>query len=115
MRYRNLFFIPLITASLLRPDDSAGQWIHSADLNGIVLCSVASGPDLYAGSWGGCVFHSADGGDTWNAIAIGATNAQVRSLALIGPVLYAGTLNGVYPYGIRFRGSQKTERMAKVR
>ena len=52
---------------------------------------------LYAGTWGGGVFKSTNGGGNWSAVNTGLTNTTVRALA-IDPVtpatLYAGTDGG---------------------
>ena len=54
---------------------------------------------LYAGTDGGGVFKSTDGGGNWSAINTGLTNTYVYALA-IDPVtpttLYAGTYDGVF-------------------
>jgi hypothetical protein len=52
---------------------------------------------LYAGTRGGGVFRSTNGGGSWGAFSPGLTNTDVRALA-IDPVtlgvLYAGTAGG---------------------
>jgi len=53
---------------------------------------------LYAGTWGGGVFKSADGGASWSAVNTGLTNTHIRALAIdpaTPSTLYAGT----YAYG----------------
>lgn len=54
---------------------------------------------LYAGSLGGGVFKSTDGGGSWNAITTGLTDTLVHCLAInptAPPTLYAGTDGGVF-------------------
>jgi hypothetical protein len=54
---------------------------------------------LYAGTYGGGVFKSTDGGATWSAVNTGLSNKSVWALA-IDPTapntLYAGTYGGVF-------------------
>jgi len=55
-------------------------------------------PDtLYAGTWGGGVFKSTNGGMDWTAVNIGLTNLEVWALAIdpqTPDTLYAGTWGG---------------------
>ncbi|MBN1920388.1 MAG: hypothetical protein JW892_04035, partial [Anaerolineae bacterium] len=63
-----------------------------------VLALALDGRDgtLYAGTGGGGVFVSRDGGASWQAASAGLTNTDVRALALDGRegTLYAGTQGG---------------------
>lgn len=64
---------------------------------GIITCLVAdpiTPSTLYAGTWGGGVFKSTDGGGIWSASNAGLGNLMVNSLAVdpLNPlVLYAGS------------------------
>jgi len=52
---------------------------------------------LYAGTWGGGVFKSTNGGESWSAVNTGLTNTDVRALAIdpdTPATLYAGTWGG---------------------
>ena len=52
---------------------------------------------LYAGTYGGGVFKSVDGGSSWSAINTGLSNTNVYSLAIdpfVPSTLYAGTIGG---------------------
>ena len=52
---------------------------------------------LYAGTWGGGVFKSTNGGANWSAVNTGLTNTDVRALAIdpdTPATLYAGTWGG---------------------
>ena len=52
---------------------------------------------IYAGTFGGGVFRSADGGGSWQAVNSGLTNLDVRSFAISGDGrVYAGTFGGVF-------------------
>ena len=60
----------------------------------LVNCFAASGTNLFAGSNGAGVYVSTDNGVNW--IGVGPANASVRSLAVSGSSLFAGTTSGVY-------------------
>jgi hypothetical protein len=49
---------------------------------------------LYAGTYGGGVFKSTNGGTTWSAFNTGLTNLDVYALAINSTMLYAGTWYG---------------------
>jgi hypothetical protein len=49
---------------------------------------------LYAGTSGGGVFKSTDGGANWSAANSGLTNLSIYSLAINPTMLYAGTWYG---------------------
>ncbi|MBO9336017.1 MAG: hypothetical protein J7455_15175 [Roseiflexus sp.] len=49
---------------------------------------------LYAGTYGGGVFKSTDGGATWSAVNMGLTTSRVHALAMDSTMLYAGTYYG---------------------
>jgi photosystem II stability/assembly factor-like uncharacterized protein len=51
---------------------------------------------LYAGTWGGGLFRSMDGGDSWTAVNAGLTSTTIWSLAVSGTTLYASTNGGVF-------------------
>ncbi len=54
------------------------------------------GSTIYAGTEGGGVYKSEDGGFTWSAANRDLSNQQVLSLVLDGSTLYAGTRGGVF-------------------
>lgn len=58
----------------------------------------ADGADLYAGSQGSGVYHSADSGATWSPANTGLTDTIVSSLAVSsdGTTVVAGTSHGVF-------------------
>src|SRR5438876_10121863 len=72
----------------------------ASPLNSLVKClAIDSGTPttIYAGTTGGGVFRSTDGGVTWSAVNTGLSNLDVRALAidpLTPTTLYAGTSGG---------------------
>ena len=76
------------------------QWINIGPEGGSIytLAINPQTPDtLYAGTSGGGVFKSINGGTNWTAMNTGLTNTNIRALA-INPqtpeILYAGTFGG---------------------
>jgi hypothetical protein len=55
---------------------------------------AVSGTNLFAGTYGGGVFHSTDNGTSWTAASAGLTNGDVRALAISETDLFAGTYGG---------------------
>jgi photosystem II stability/assembly factor-like uncharacterized protein len=52
--------------------------------------------NIFAGTWGGGVFRSADSGRSWTASSSGLPNGYVSALAVSGTRLFASTDSGVY-------------------
>jgi hypothetical protein len=75
-------------------------WAGIGPEGGIIVALAidpATPTTLYAGSYGGRVFKSIDGGKSWNAAATGLTRHTVTSLAIdptTPTTLYAGTQGG---------------------
>lgn len=69
--------------------------------NRTVWSLAVSGTNLFAGTFGGCVFLSTNNGATWNAVNSGFLDPSVYvySLAVDNTNLYAGTTRGVYVSG----------------
>ncbi len=59
-----------------------------------VFTLAAAGNNLFAGTNGGGVFVSTDGGNNWTAASNGLTLQRIRALAVSGNNLYAGTIGG---------------------
>jgi photosystem II stability/assembly factor-like uncharacterized protein len=103
---RKLFFISPIISLLIFviSSNSLGhnQWA-SIGPEGRRIEALAINPQtpeiLYAGTWGGGVFKSTNGGTSWTAMNTGLTTTNVYALA-INPqtpdILYAGTDDGVF-------------------
>ncbi len=94
-----LFLAMAVVLTLLLAASSAGDYIWiSKGLAGKQIYALAIDPmnpsTIYAGSYGGGVFKSVDGGDSWNAVNNGLTSTSIWSLA-INPqnpsIVYAGS------------------------
>lgn len=71
-----------------------GVDFYSAYLsNKIVLALAVSGTNVFAGTYGGGVFRSSNGG-SWTAVNTGLTNLSILSLKVSGANLFAGTNGG---------------------
>jgi len=75
-----------------------GQTWSGSGLQGNgVFSMIASGSALIAGTYGGKVYSSANGGTSWNEVGTGLPNGNVSGLARVGATLYAAVWdNGVY-------------------
>ena len=100
-RSRRALLIP--TVLILGPTSAgvaaaqSGTWISNGPEGGTIN-ALAIDPQtpstLYAGTSGGGVFQSTDGGANWRAINTGLTGGEVRALAIdpqTPSTLYAGT------------------------
>jgi len=73
------------------------QWIRRDGLYGnVVHALAASGTTVYAGTEGGGVLVSQDGGSGWNLVNTGLTNTTVAALAFSGSNIFAGTMGGIF-------------------
>lgn len=85
-------FLPIVTREEI---DTSSPWIGPA--GGFVVCMTPhpSNADIYyAGSWGGGVYMTKDGGHTWENKSIGLGNLYINAIAIdpYNPkILYAGT------------------------
>ena len=85
------------------PFEEENVWISiGPDHSGHVSCLTINTDNpsaIYAGTRGGGVFKSTDGGDNWTRSSYGLTSPFIRSLALDPQnpsVVYAGTDNGIF-------------------
>ena len=71
------------------------QWSSTGPWGGNITTLVVTAPaTIYAGTFDGGVFRSADGGTSWNAVNSGLGNATVYALAAskgVPTTIYAGT------------------------
>ncbi len=95
-------------AGLLLPHQvlaGVNQWTISGPY-GAYAYALAISPQytndqtLFVGTWGGGVFKTADGGQSWNAANTGLNNLNIHGMAIspnygMDQTVYAGTYNGV--------------------
>lgn len=85
--------------SIYRSSDNGDTWTEvKTDLptEATVLSIVGRGDTLFAGTDSSGVFVSKDRGASWAAANSGLTSLRISQLALLGPRLFAVTLNGVF-------------------
>ena len=77
---------------------AAARWAKtSGPEGGKILSFLSAGPDVFAGTLGGGVFRSTDGGQSWIELNDGLGDTFVHALAANGATLLAGTENaGVF-------------------
>jgi photosystem II stability/assembly factor-like uncharacterized protein len=77
---------------IIHSTDNGTTWTAAdSGLNSNIVSSiVASGTDLFAGTYNG-VFRSTDSGASWAAVNTGLTDTTIFCLATRGPYLFAGT------------------------
>ncbi len=100
-KYASLFIaIGIIVAAIPLKADAqlpSIQWMELSTLNNTVNAMYASGSFLYAGTEGGGVSRSNNGGVTWEAVNSGLpAGVKVRAFEYIGMSLFAGTDKGVF-------------------
>lgn len=83
------------------------QWLRTDNgISGANVSSLAgSGANLFAGTSGGGIFISADGGTSWSAANTGLNALNVMALTVSGSSLLAGTLGGAGVYVSTNNGS----------
>ena len=90
-----------MTVILINTGKTLAQWVQTNGTGqAYIECFASVGNDLFAGSYGGGVFESTDGGDNWTAVnsnwGTGIWNGYVYSLAVSGTQFFAGTDVGVF-------------------
>jgi hypothetical protein len=100
--YQLFVFIPLflIYSLIFNVDNCNCQWVQMPNGMGTTLSvssfTVANSNNIFAGTTGSGIFLSTNNGVNWNIVNNGLTNPIVRSLAVIGTNIFAGTSGGVY-------------------
>ncbi|MEI6205239.1 MAG: FG-GAP-like repeat-containing protein [Desulfuromonadales bacterium] len=96
-----LFAVIVLTSPFtLHPSHAATTWQSIGPFGGTVytIAIDRSNPQtLYAGTWGGGVFKSTNGGSSWSAINSGLTKSTINALAIdpsTPQTVYAGTWGG---------------------
>ena len=83
----------LLTASNL----SVAQWVQTkAPMRTTVLALAFTDSILFAGTFGSGIFYSTDNGSAWISVDSGQTYMYVRTFAIKGTIVFAGTYNGVF-------------------
>ena len=99
---KSLLIISLLIFSISSNSFGDNQWVSIGPEGGPInaLAIDPQTPDtLYAGTEGGAIFKSTNGGASWTAKSIQLTNASIYALAIhpqTSDTLYAGTLVGIY-------------------
>lgn len=102
MKYIIPYFVLVAVILCCLPSGLSAQWVQSGLLNKDVSALLASGTDLIAGtnhcSDGSCIgtgaFRSSNGDTSWTDASSGLSSTDVRSFAVIGESLFAGTYGG---------------------
>ena len=84
---------------VFRSDDRGGTWspVNAGLTDPFVLClATAEDGTVYAGTFRAGVFRSQDGGKSWHALNAGLKRLEIKTLLIVGGVIYAGTGDGVY-------------------
>jgi photosystem II stability/assembly factor-like uncharacterized protein len=90
---------------LFRSTNLGINWttMNTGSTTAIINAVVADPPDdnasirrIFVGTHGSGAYRSTDNGAVWTAINSGLTNKYVRSFAIAGDLLYAGTMGGVF-------------------
>lgn len=83
-------------AGIYVSSDNGSSWVRRIDglSNPNVRCLAKNSVYLFAGTWGGGVFRSADSGKTWQSA--GLDGEAVTSLLTVGSTLFAGSTSMVH-------------------
>lgn len=87
------------TGSIFKSSDHGNTWTEvkaGLPTDATVLSIVGRGETLFAGTDSRGVFVTKDGGVRWAAANAGLADLRLVQLALLGPRLFAVTLNGVF-------------------
>ncbi len=85
-------FICLALVIVLFCPCATAQWVQTnGPYGGTIQCLALSGTNLFAGTYSGGIFLSANNGASWTAVNADLTNKNVRAFAVSGTNLFAGT------------------------
>lgn len=77
--------------------DSGASWMSvNSGLTTFVRTFAVSGSNIFAGMYDDGIYLSTNNGTSWTSVNDGLTNPNIRSLAVLGTDLFAGTDNGVW-------------------
>jgi len=94
----NLLLISVILAFCLNIDKASAQWTSMGPEGGYIKCMTRSASALYAvtGMYGYAIYKSTDSGNSWSYINSTNLPSDIRSIAVIGNMLFLGTGSGLY-------------------
>ncbi len=84
---------------MFRSENRGTTWTKSGQgiTDSFILALTADkNGTLFAGTFHGGVFRSRDRGQTWHGINAGLKRLEIKTLVVVGSVVYAGTADGVY-------------------
>ncbi len=87
---------------IYKSSDGGNTWAEvksGIPVNARITSIVASGNSVFAGSDSNGVFMTTNDGTSWTAINSGLTDRHISQLVVMGPKLFAVTLNGVFVSG----------------
>jgi len=94
MKHTFLFAVALVFALLVH-EEATAQWTGTTGIEGgQINCLLVAPGGTFAGTWGGGLFRSTNQGASW--AYSGLIAQKVRSMAVLGGNLYAGTHMGVW-------------------
>ncbi len=77
--------------------DDGQTWTSATTLSKQSIWALgASGNLVYAGTIGGHVFRSVDGGGTWFDLSLGLPSRPISSIVISGTTVFAGTSKGIF-------------------
>ena len=79
------------STGIFRSTDNGKNWASSGLPNVVVTTFAVDGGNVYAGTYGGGVFLSTNGGSSWIPKSSGLSDLNVLSIAVNGTTLFAGT------------------------
>jgi len=92
-------FVGTFYDGVYRSTDNGQSWtgVHNGLPHRSWVTSLAvKGDRVFAGDYFSGVSMSTNNGDSWTRLNSGLSNDQVRSLAVVGDDLFAGTANGIF-------------------
>lgn len=84
---------------MFRSEDRGATWAKTGQgITDPFILSLVTGKDgsVYVGTFRGGVFRSRDQGASWQAVNEGLKRKEVKTLLVVGDVIYAGTGDGAY-------------------
>lgn len=79
--------------------DNGATWTNTSNgfTDSTVMCLLADGSYIFAGTWGGGLYRSSDEGNTWTPVNNGLINNAIFDLVKSGNTIFAATMgSGVF-------------------